>query len=1348
MKRRYTPPAVSRIKRVGVLGAVLLAALGTLFILWAAHRQERWMRENMEHEARLLAQSIHGECFQQLTTQPMEKCGPASQRLHTQLTAALQINPDWRRIALLGRKADGTIFYYLDAPDPSEREGARRGDPFPDAPMPLREAFDTCAITICGPCDTPRGVRARTFVPVQISPSPNIVVLCLEFRADQWQRHIWSAIRPPLFCCLTALGGWIAGFIIWSRRRRTRKTLILFSIHWKVLVAVAAGLLLTAIVSWSVCSATARSRQMAFLRFAETESQPSVEWILDICQRDLAGFASFFESCDYVDKKEFASYALPLLRSPEQVCWSWAEEVATSNQQTFVEKAALQTGQEHYRIWEYDAEGNRVPVPQRERYFPIVYMAPDRHQENVIGFDLGATPKRRVAIDEACTSGLVAATDPLALLPDAAPGILVVRAIPHPDDPQQKLGFISAGIKFSDWLADSHRLPSDRHAMTDLSLWNLQVGREPQWLNTSPAGQTTAKPSWRWISKPSLGSIRPVLAFGKTYAIAAAPTPEFFQLYPRRLIWFIAASGVILTGLLACVVSLMIHRREKLTQLVEEQYHELMEAMRRHRTLARETRVITWEIDTEGLFLNVGDFAEELSGYRPDELAGVFHFVDLLLPSHRPDILARFKKVAQAGLSFTHVTHSFITKSGQTLWMSSSGIPMRNAAGQVYGYWGSTMDISARILAEMALRDSEQRYRALFEGMREGFALHEMIWDEKGQPANLRYLAVNPAFERMIGLPAAEIIGRTVQEIAPGIAHDRMLVYGQVAQSGQPAFLESFSAVFNKFVEVAVFRPAPGQVACVFNDVNERKLAELDLRESRRQYAALIGNLPGMVYRCPNVRQRTMEFVSEGCRALTGYEPEDLIKGRVVSFDDIIHPDYRETVWAKWQAAIQEKRQFSMEYEIISRQGERKWVWELGGAIHDDDGNIIAQEGFITDITSLKEARVERERLQTQLQQAQKMESIGRLAGGVAHDFNNMLQAILGYTELALEQVAPAEPVYGDLEEIQKVAQRSAALTRQLQLFARRQSVAEDMLCLNTTIDELLPMLHYLSRRDIEVIWRPHQKLPLVRMDSSQLDQLVTNLFVNARDAISEAGLIVMETRPVSVQTTIRNIHGDITPGDYVVFSVADTGSGMTPEVLEHIFEPFFTTKRAGYGVGLGLATVYGIVRQSHGMIRIQSQIHQGTTVEVYLPSHPCEENQSKPRNTPSEVILANSNQETILVVEDVETLLDTTRRMLESLKYRVLATTSSLEALQWLKNHSGHISLLLSDIMMPEMSGPKLVAEALAQNPKLKYLYMSGFPADLIAKEGVPEDSPNFIAKPFTRSEIARKIRAILDQT
>lgn len=1467
MNRRLQPQTLTRYWVTGVLGAVVVSILGGFFIAWTAQRQNEWMREELTDELHLLTQTIHGERIRELTAEPLDDDCPAYQRLQSQFTSALQINPTWRRMALFGRKPDNSIFFYLEVAALHEPPAFARGTFFTNQNELICAAYDDNRITICGPMATPRGIRVQAFSGVRFPPFQTPIMLGLEADASHWRLRQWQAIQTPLWAILTLLGVWILGHVLFARRRRrrTRSTSFLGR-NLEVMLAVITGLTLTGMAAWLVATASARSRQMAFHHFADKETQPTTDTVFEIRRRELAGFAAFFASSDHVDKDEFANYAQHLAQAPELVYWTWSEVVAATNQLAFVKEAARRSGQRNYRLWERSRKGKRVPVRPREDYYPIVYVSPSHNQEDVLGFDLGADPKRRAAIEEALATGFATTTDPITLLPGTARGILAVHPVFDPQEPHQLLGVVGAGMKVRDWLTTGRVFYPDRHVMTTLDLWNLQAGHKPIWLGTTATPPPAQPPPFE--TSDYFTVVRPIFAFGKTYVLTARPRREFYQLYPLWAAKWAVASGVVLTGLLAWVLSLLVHRRQRLAQLVEEQYHELMEAMRRHRALAEETRALTWEVDTQGFCLNIGDFAEELLGYQPDELVGHLRFTTMIPPSHRVACLARFREIIHQGVPFTNIVHPLTTKSDEVIWVSTSGIPTRNAAGQLTGFWGTTMDISARILAEEALRESEQRYRTLFEEMREGFALHEMIWNEKGQPVNYRFLAVNPAFERMTGLTADKIIGRTILDVLPGTEPSWIITYGQVTQTGNPVFFDNYSAMLEKHFEVAAFRPAPGQFACVFSDITERKNAELELRESRRQYAALLGNLPGMVYRCLNDPHWTMEIVSEGGRALTGYEPDDLIGNRTVSFNDMIHPHHRETVRAQWQACLQEKQQFSAEYEIITRQGEHKWVWELGGGVYDETGRVIALEGFVTDITSLKQARVERERLMTaieqsqdsviitdaqgiiqyvnpafsriagyarqemigqqpdllksgqqesayfdamwrhlqsgqpwegsfinrakdgrlytemasispvvdeagritnyvavsrditqeleeakereslqaQLQQAQKMESFGRLAGGVAHDFNNMLQAILGYAELALEQVAPDQPVYGDLTEIQKVAQRSAALTQQLQLFARRQTLARELLELNDTISGLLPMFHHLAGADIEVIWQPQKDLPPVRIEVSQVDQLATNLFINARDALSGSGQIVIKTQHRTVTNIIHSLHGDITPGDYVVLSVADDGCGIPPDVLPHIFEPFFTTKKAGQGVGLGLATVYGIVQQSRGVIHMQSQVGKGTTLQVYLPSQ-TRGNQPPATNAATrEPIPSSPNQETILMVDDVATLLATTRRMLESLQYRVLATTSPTEALQLLKDHAGQIDLLLVDVMMPETSGPKLVRQALAKYPQLKYLYMSGFPADLITEEGMPEDTPNFIAKPFTRSEIAQKIRAILN--
>ncbi len=396
------------------------------------------------------------------------------------------------------------------------------------------------------------------------------------------------------------------------------------------------------------------------------------------------------------------------------------------------------------------------------------------------------------------------------------------------------------------------------------------------------------------------------------------------------------------------------------------------------------------------------------------------------------------------------------------------------------------------------------------------------------------------------------------------------------------------------------------------------------------------------------------------------------------------------------------------------------------------------------DITERKQAEEERARLQIQLNQAQKMESVGRLAGGVAHDFNNMLGVILGHTDLAMEQVDPAQPLYADLEAIQKAAKRSADLTRQLLAFARRQTVTPVPLDLNTTIEGMLKMLQRLIGEDIDLRWVPASDLWKVKMDPSQIDQILANLCVNARDAITDTGKITIETQNCSLDENYCADHPGFTPGEYVRLSVSDDGCGMNKETLEHIFEPFFTTKELGRGTGLGLATVYGIVRQNGGFINLYSEPEMGSVFSIYLPRH-AGEMEPQPKETRSKSVV--SGNETILLVEDESAILDMTTMMLQRLGYRVLVASTPADAIRLAQEQTAPIHLLITDVIMPEMNGHELAKQLLARYPGLKQLFMSGYTADVIAHHGVLEEGVQFIQKPFTLQNLSEKIREALEQ-
>jgi len=409
-----------------------------------------------------------------------------------------------------------------------------------------------------------------------------------------------------------------------------------------------------------------------------------------------------------------------------------------------------------------------------------------------------------------------------------------------------------------------------------------------------------------------------------------------------------------------------------------------------------------------------------------------------------------------------------------------------------------------------------------------------------------------------------------------------------------------------------------------------------------------------------------------------------------------------------------------------------------------ESGGKAFLQATVRDITASKRAEEEREKLQAQFLQAQKMESVGRLAGGVAHDFNNMLQTILGHSEMALEGIPEDSPIREDLQEIQKASQRSADLTRQLLAFARKQTIAPKMLDLNETVGGMLKMLTRLIGEDIDLLWLPSKDIWSLMIDPSQVDQILANLCVNARDAIGGTGKVTIETENVSLDEAYCASHLGFSPGQYVVLTVSDDGCGMDKEVLSHLFEPFFTTKRAGEGTGLGLATVYGIVQQNGGYINVYSEPGQGTTFKIYLPRF--EGKASAILDEPEEKT-PTSHGETVLLVEDEESILKLGKKMLERLGYVVLTASAPAEALRRVEEHGGEIHLLITDVIMPEMDGRELSERMIEIKPALKCLFMSGYTANAIAHRGVLDEGVQFIEKPFSLQNLAVKVRRALDQ-
>jgi two-component system, cell cycle sensor histidine kinase and response regulator CckA len=458
-------------------------------------------------------------------------------------------------------------------------------------------------------------------------------------------------------------------------------------------------------------------------------------------------------------------------------------------------------------------------------------------------------------------------------------------------------------------------------------------------------------------------------------------------------------------------------------------------------------------------------------------------------------------------------------------------------------------------------------------------------------------------------------------------------------------------------------------------------------------------------------------------------------------FLEHVLPEDRAAVDRGFREATQARANWSFECRIRRADGEIRWIWVAGGHQHNGVGQVRRIAGIVQDVTDRKRAEEERLELNAELGQAQKMDSIGRLAGGVAHDFNNALGVILGHSELAMRELAAEDPLRHHLEEMRDAAARSAHLTRQLLAFARKQTIAPRVLDLNEAVSGMLAMLRRLIGENIQLDWQPAAGLWSVKMDPAQVDQILANLLVNARDAIAGVGRITVETRNVMVEAGEGHGPTARAPGDYVRLSVSDEGAGMDPDVLAHVFEPFFTTKPVGQGTGLGLATVYGIVTQNAGFVDVESEPGEGSRFRIHLPRVVA---QVEPDVAASADDEPGGQGETILLVEDDPAMLEITAEILESLGYLVLRADKPSEALRLAPEHP-EIRLLVSDVVMPEMNGRELANRLVASRPGTRCLFVSGYTSDVIAHHGVLDDGILFLAKPFARRDLALKVREAL---
>jgi two-component system, cell cycle sensor histidine kinase and response regulator CckA len=631
----------------------------------------------------------------------------------------------------------------------------------------------------------------------------------------------------------------------------------------------------------------------------------------------------------------------------------------------------------------------------------------------------------------------------------------------------------------------------------------------------------------------------------------------------------------------------------------------------------------------------------------------------------------------------------------------------------------------ARRRVEEALRESEDRYRDLVEHSHDLICTHDL----EG-----RILSVNRTAAEALGYDREALLGRNIRDALPpehrhefddyiaeiqkeGIARGLMTVR---TRAGEKRVWEYTNTLRTEGVAAPIVRG-------VAHDVTERLRAEEALKKSEAELRAIFEAMTDVIL-VLDAEGRYLKIAATNANLL--YRPPARLIGKTLH--EVFPAEQADFFLAHVRQALRERRMHRVEYSLQIDGAE---VW-FDGSVSPMSGDAVVW--IARDIT-------ERKRLEEQLLQSQKMEAVGQLAGGVAHDFNNLLTAINGYSDLTLRRLSPEDPLRRNVEEVRKAGERAAALTRQLLAFSRKQVLQPVALDLNALVSDMEKMLRRLIGEDVELRTALAPDLGSIKADPGQVEQVVMNLCVNARDAMPRGGHLTVETKEVVLGEDSGSRLVAVTPGPHVMLSVCDTGTGMDEETLERIFEPFFTTKEAGKGTGLGLSTVYGIVKQSGGYIEVESEVGRGTIFRVYFPRAGEGAREYRRGAEPEEVLRGG---ETVLLTEDEETVRRLAREVLEIYGYRVLEAANGGAAFLICERHEGPIHLLVTDVVMPEMSGRELADRLARLRPDMKVLYMSGYTDGAIVSQGVLEEGADFIHKPFAPDALARKVREVLDRS
>ncbi len=742
--------------------------------------------------------------------------------------------------------------------------------------------------------------------------------------------------------------------------------------------------------------------------------------------------------------------------------------------------------------------------------------------------------------------------------------------------------------------------------------------------------------------------------------------------------------------------------------------------------------------DENGMVTTFNPAAERIFGCTAQEIIG--RNIKQLMPepyhSQHDDYIANYLRTGQAKILGIGREVVGRRKDGSTFPMDLAISEFR--LGQGRGFTGIVRDIAERKQAEDLLRREREFIRLVLDTDPNLI----FVKDAAG-----RFVLVNKALADLYGTTPQALVGRTAGEdvAAPRELDDYRRVEQEVLRTRRAVTLGESNTRpdgrvywFHTVKAPLVLPDGTAHVLGIAADVTEQKRAEEAMRQAQQRLRDVVASSPAVLFTLAldGERIQGISWISDNLQEMLGYTAEEALGPDWWLAN--IHPEDRDRLIAHTREQLFTRGRTAHEYRFRRQNGQYRWTRVEIRLIRDDGGGRLpAAVGSWSDVT-------ERKQIEEQLRQAQKMEAIGQLAGGVAHDFNNLLTIINGYSDIVQTQLPADSPVRASVREIGQAGERAASLTRQLLAFSRKQVLEPKVLNLNAIVTDTTKMLQRLIGEDVDLDAILGPGLGRVRADPGQIEQVLINLAVNARDAMPKGGKLTIETANVELDETYAQAHADVRPGRYVLLAMTDTGCGMDEATKARIFEPFFTTKGPGKGTGLGLAMVYGVVKQSEGHLAVYSEPEHGTTFKIYLPV--IEKIPSSGKSQPG-LKLAQQGNETILLAEDEPAVRVLTRHVLQMHGYTVLEASQGENALRIAEACKDTIHLLVTDVVMPVMSGRQLAERLTAVRPGVKVLYLSGYTDDAVVRHGVLEAEAAFLQKPFTPAGLAQKVREVLDR-